>query len=117
MPKRSTIRYKIADRLIELEAGRGLSYRIASIQQAGKIPNYEASIGKVFFSELYVRLAYTGFELLQLYGQVKQGDKWAKLNARFGLGTQTYLTTTLGGGTSEIQRNIIATRGLGLPRD
>jgi alkylation response protein AidB-like acyl-CoA dehydrogenase len=117
MSKRRTIRYKIADRLIELEAGRGLSYRIASIQQAGKIPNYEASIGKVFFSELYVRLAYTGFELLQLYGQIKQGDKWAKLNARFGLGTQTYLTTTLGGGTSEIQRNIIATRGLGLPRD
>jgi alkylation response protein AidB-like acyl-CoA dehydrogenase len=114
---RRGMRLKLADRLIELEAGRNLSYRIASIQAAGRIPNYEASIGKVFFSELNVRLSYTGFELLQLYGQVKQGDKWAKLQGRFGLGTQPYLTTTLGGGTSEIQRNIIATRGLGLPRD
>ncbi|MGH2585183.1 MAG: acyl-CoA dehydrogenase family protein, partial [Dehalococcoidia bacterium] len=104
-------------RMIEMEAGRNLSYRIATIQQAGKIPNYEASMAKVFFSELNVRLAYTGFEALQLHGQVREGDKRAKLQGRFALGTQTYLTNTIGGGTSEIQRNIIATRGLGLPRD
>jgi alkylation response protein AidB-like acyl-CoA dehydrogenase len=113
---RPELRMKIADRYIEMETGRNLSYRIASIQQAGKVPNYEASIAKVFFSELNVRLAYTGFQVLQMYGQVREGDKYAKMRARFGLGTQTYLTTTLGGGTSEIQRNIIATRGLGLPR-
>lgn len=113
---RPELRLKIADRYIETETGRNLSYRIASIQQAGKVPNYEASIAKVFFSELGVRLAYTGFQVLQLYGQVREEDKYAKMRSRFGLGTQTYLTTTLGGGTSEIQRNIIATRGLGLPR-
>jgi alkylation response protein AidB-like acyl-CoA dehydrogenase len=114
---RRNLRLKMADRMIEIEAGRNLSYRIASIQQAGKIPNYEASMGKVFSSELNYRLAYTGFEVLQLFGQVRETDKWAKLRGRFGLATQTYLTTTIGGGTSEIQRNIIATRGLGLPRD
>ncbi len=116
MAHRPDIRYKIADRYVEMEAGRNLSYRIASIQEAGKVPNYEASMAKVFFSELQVRLYYTGFQMLQLYGQIRGEDKHAKLQARFGLGTQTYLTTTLGGGTSEIQRNIIATRGLGLPR-
>lgn len=114
--RRASIRAQLADRLIELETGRNLSYRIASIQQSGKIPNYEASIGKVFFSELNVRLSYTGFEILQLYAPLLQGTRWAKLRSRFALGVQTYLTTTLGGGTSEIQRNIIATRGLGLPR-
>jgi alkylation response protein AidB-like acyl-CoA dehydrogenase len=114
---RPELRHKIADRFIEIEVGRNLSYRIASIQEAGKVPNYEASMGKVYSSELGVRLGYTGFQVLQLYGQVKEGDKWAKMKARFGLSTQTYLTTTIGGGTSEIQRNIIATRGLGLPRD
>jgi alkylation response protein AidB-like acyl-CoA dehydrogenase len=114
---RPELRHKIADRFIEIEVGRNLSYRIASIQEAGKVPNYEASMGKVYSSELGVRLAYTGFQVLQLYGQVREEDRWAKMRARFGLGTQTYLTTTIGGGTSEIQRNIIATRGLGLPRD
>jgi alkylation response protein AidB-like acyl-CoA dehydrogenase len=113
---RPEIRYKIADRMIETEAGRNLSFRIASIQEAGGIPNYEASMAKVFFSELGVRLGYTGFQLMQLFGQIREGDRWAKLQGRFGLSTMTYLTNTLGGGTSEIQRNIIATRGLGLPR-
>ena len=55
-----------------------------------------------------VSVAFTGFEVLQLFGQVREGDRWARLRARFALGTQTYLTTTIGGGTSEIQRNIIA---------
>jgi alkylation response protein AidB-like acyl-CoA dehydrogenase len=114
---RPEVRNKIADRYIEMETGRSLSYRIASIQEAGGIPNYEASMAKVFFSELSTRMSYTGFQVLQMFGQVREGDRWAKMRARFGLGTMTYLTTTIGGGTSEIQRNIIATRGLGLPRD
>jgi alkylation response protein AidB-like acyl-CoA dehydrogenase len=113
---REEIRHRIADRLIEVETGRNLSYRIASIQHAGKVPNYEASMAKLFFSELTTRVGYTGFQTLGMFGQVREGDRWAKLKARFGLMTMTYLTTTIGGGTSEIQRNIIATRGLGLPR-
>ncbi len=114
--RRELLRGKIAERWLEVEVGRNLAYRIASIQEAGDVPNYEASIGKVFSSELGTRLGYTGFQALQLYGQLYEGSKYAKLRARFALATQTYLTTTIGGGTSEIQRNIIATRGLGLPR-
>jgi alkylation response protein AidB-like acyl-CoA dehydrogenase len=112
----ASIRYKLAERMIELETGRSLCYRIASIQEAGRIPNYEASIGKVFFSELGTRMMETGFDVLGLFGQVREGDKWAKLRARFSLGVQTSIIGNIGGGTSEIQRNIIATRGLGLPR-
>ncbi len=115
--KRPELRQKIADRWIEVEVSRNLAYRIASVQEAGKIPNYEASMGKVYSSELGTRLGYTGFQVLQLFGQLYEASKWSKLRARFALATQTYLTTTIGGGTSEIQRNIIATRGLGLPRD
>ena len=111
-----SLRYKIADRYIEMEAGRGLCYRIASIQEAGRIPNYEASMGKVFFSEFGTRLQLTGFDVLSLFGQLKAGDRWSRLKARFSLGVQTSIIGNIGGGTSEIQRNIIATRGLGLPR-
>ena len=113
---RPQLRNRIADRLIEVETGRSLSYRIASIQEAGGIPNYEASMAKLFFSELSTRVSFTGFEVLGLYAQLRNDDRLARLRGRFGLGTMTYLTTTIGGGTSEIQRNIIATRGLGLPR-
>ena len=113
---RPALRHKVAERVIEVEVGRNLAYRIASIQEAGGIPNYEASMGKVFSSELTVRIAYTGFQVLQLFGHLRQESKHAKMRARFGLGTMTYLTTVIGGGTSEIQRNIIAERVLGLPR-
>jgi alkylation response protein AidB-like acyl-CoA dehydrogenase len=113
---RDELRHRIADRVIEVETGRNLSYRIASIQEAGGIPNYEASIAKVFFSELSMRVSYTGFQVMGLFGQIRENDRWARMRGRYGLGTMTYLTTTIGGGTSEIQRNIIATRGLGLPR-
>src|SRR5581483_53485 len=58
--QRRNLRLKMAERMIEIEISRNLSYRIASIQQAGKIPNYEASMGKVYSSELGYRLAYTG---------------------------------------------------------
>ncbi len=114
--QRASVRYAIADRMIEVEAGRNLSYRIASIQEQGQVPNYEASMAKVFFSELGTRTMFTGFEAMGLYGQLLTGDPWAKLRARFALGVQTQIIGNIGGGTSEIQRNIMATRGLGLPR-
>ena len=110
------VRPRLAEIAIEIEVGRYLSYRVASIQAHGQIPNYESSAAKVFHSELGQRLADSGVQVMGLSGQLREESKHARLRGRF---ARTYLTSvgsTIAAGTSEIQRGIIAQRGLGLPR-
>jgi alkylation response protein AidB-like acyl-CoA dehydrogenase len=113
---RPEVRHRLAEIGLEIEAGQNLCYRVASLQQAGKIPNYEASIAKLYSSELGQRLARTGMELLGLYGQLHPRSKNAYLRGRIERYYQLSVAETIGGGTSEIMRNIIAMRGLGLPK-
>ena len=81
----------------------------------GLIPNYQASMLKTFASELAQRVADTAVKLLGLHGGLYGEDApHAGQLSRAYLGT---LGLTIAAGTSEIQRNIIATRGLGLPRE
>ena len=112
-----TVRAEIADRFIEIEVSFNLSFRIASMQASGLIPNMEASMGKVFSSEVSQRVHRTGTRMFGLYSNVWDEDsEYSPYRSRF---TQNYfhrIPATIAGGTSEIQRNIIATRGLGLPR-
>jgi alkylation response protein AidB-like acyl-CoA dehydrogenase len=108
-------RRALADRAIELEVGRMLAYRVAWLLSQGKIPNYEASMSKAYGSEWTQRLAGTGVKVMTAYGMARTAEERALRRKIEG----AYLTTvaaTIQGGTSEIQRNIIATRGLGLPR-
>jgi alkylation response protein AidB-like acyl-CoA dehydrogenase len=111
-----TLRHRIVDRYVEAEVARSFSYRIASLQAAGRAPNYEASMGKVFSSELSSRVADTGFQVLKMYGQLRENEPRAQMDGRYSLSVMMSIIGNIGGGTSEIQRNIIATRGLGLPR-
>jgi alkylation response protein AidB-like acyl-CoA dehydrogenase len=113
---RPEIRHRLAEMGVEIEVGQYLSYRVASLQQAGMTPNYEASIAKLFCSELSQRVASIGMELLGLYGQLHSGSKYARLKGRIEHYYLDSAARTIGGGTSEIMRNVIATRGLGLPR-
>ena len=113
---RPEVRHRLAEIGVELEAGQNLCYRVASLQQAGKIPNYEASIAKLYSSELGLRLAGSGMEMLGLYGQLHPRSKYAHLKGRIERYYQLSVAETIGGGTSEIMRNIIAMRGLGLPK-
>ena len=112
------IKFDLTDRLVEANVAKMLSYRVISMQDRGLIPNYEASIAKLYNTELQQRVARTGMKVVGMYGNVyDSGSKWAALRARY---AQSYLGTvsvTIYGGTSEIQRNIVATRGLGLPRE
>lgn len=82
----------------------------------GKVPNYEASMLKMVVSETEQRLVNTVIQILGLYGQMKEGTKWAPLNGKFEWRYRDSLEALVTRGTSEIMRNIIAQRGLGLPR-
>jgi alkylation response protein AidB-like acyl-CoA dehydrogenase len=66
--------------------------------------------------ELNQRIANTGLSLLGLYGQLSRSGKYAPLKGRLEYQYIRTVANTIEGGTSEIQRNIIAHRGLGLPR-
>ena len=88
-----------------------LGIRIATMQAAGLVPNYEASIGESFGSELAQAIARTGMRarlVLQTLARSRSGQF-----------SRNYVLTiphTIGDGANEIQRNIIANRGLGPPR-
>ncbi len=111
----TSLKTELADRYVEANVSRLMSYRVVTMQAKGMIPNHEASMTKLFASELAQRIARTGVKVLGLYGQL-YGDG-APMKGRYESSYMTSLASTIAGGTSEIQRNIIATRGLGLPRD
>ena len=110
------VRRELADRAIETHVAIMLSYRVASIQAKGLIPDQEASITKLYCSELGQRIARTATNLAGLYGQLGPDSPYAPLEGRIERMYRTQVGSTLAGGTSEIQRGIIAQRGLGLPK-
>ena len=109
-------RFELADRWIELQVGFNIAYRIPFLQSQGAIPNHEASVSKLYGSELAQRIAGTGMHLLGLEGQIVPGSPHSQLGGAFARSYLNSMSSTIAGGTSEIQRNIIAQRGLGLPR-
>ena len=107
----SVLRHEIAQRFIEAEVMYQFSMRIISIQNKGQIPNDEASMAKLYNSELSQRVAQTCMQVMGLRGQAIEEDESSFARHYLGM-----VPATIRGGTSEVQRNVIATRGLGLPR-
>jgi alkylation response protein AidB-like acyl-CoA dehydrogenase len=115
--KDTVVRHKLAEMAIEIQVARFINYNVAWMQQKGLIPNYQASMAKTFGTELHQRLAQTGMNLMGMYGGLDEKSKWAPLKGRV---KYLYLWTvgeTIYAGSNEIQRNIMAQRGLGLPRE
>jgi alkylation response protein AidB-like acyl-CoA dehydrogenase len=105
------MRNRLADHAIDIEIGRWLAYRVAWLGDSDRIANHEASMSKLFISDLIHRFSNTAVAAL--------GMAAASGVALRNRASQWYLMTsshTLVGGTNEIQKNIVAQRGLGLPR-
>ena len=106
----------LAESRIEWEIGRLLTLRVVSMQAKGEHPDMEGSQVKLFMSEASQRLAATAHRLTGQYGNLTHHDLLAPLGGRIMHHVISSTTASIIAGTSEIQRTIIATRGLGMPR-
>ena len=112
---RPVLREKIAEIEISYRAGRGLIYRVAEMLSTGRVPNHEAAVAKTFCTSLEQRITDLVSQILGAAGALDASDPRAPFTGR---AARTFLYApayTIQGGTNNILRNIIATRGLGLP--
>jgi alkylation response protein AidB-like acyl-CoA dehydrogenase len=110
------VRRALADLEMRVEVGRLIGLLNASLIDRGEVPTKEGSMAKVYVTELNAHLASVGMEILGLAGQLAPDDPAAPLRGRLQWLYTTAPMQRFGGGTNEIQRCIIAQRGLGLPR-
>jgi hypothetical protein len=115
LSKDPLIRQKLAEAAIELEVTYLLYYQLGYILDKGEVPNYQSSMQKVFATETAYRLTDIALQIMGPRGQLQTGSKWVPLNGEIELKYRWSFIETVYAGTSEIMRNIIALRGLGLP--
>ncbi len=110
-------RASIAQARMDVEMARALATNNATIIANGMVPTMEASMAKVFTTEATYRLTSLAMDLFGGFGALQKGSgQYAVLNGRFESRYRGTPVGRFGGGTNDIQRRIVATRGLGLPR-
>ena len=104
---------RLARASAEVDAMRAMSYRSISLAARTGMPGAEASMIRLFFSELVQRIDVLAMDILGAAAvSAREGEPAAGWATRY----LTGLSQTIGGGTKDIQRNIIGDRVLGLPR-
>ena len=114
--KDPVVRNRLTHLFVESEAVRLLAHRIVWLQSTGQSVDYQASMSRVSGAEFQQHVAQAAMQLLGHYGPLEEDCKWAPLQGFFLRQYLYAMAATVGAGTSEVQRNIIALRGLGLPR-
>jgi alkylation response protein AidB-like acyl-CoA dehydrogenase len=110
------VRQRLAQAVIEVELLKLHNWRtLTHLLRHGK-PGPESSLVKLFWSEMSQRLHDCAMDILGVHGQLMAGDPRAVARGRWPRSYLYYRSGTIFAGTSEIQRNIIAERVLGLPR-
>ncbi len=109
-------RQRLAQLYIEKEALKCIGYRVLSDQARGEEPGPEASVGKLLASEMRQRMMEVAISAEGMRAQVMKGSSLTVDRAKWQMLYLDARAYTIGGGTSEVMRNIIAERILGLPR-
>lgn len=110
------VRDSLVDLITQTEVARLLGLKFLDAAKRGdKPPTSEASVYKVYSTELSQRIADAMMDLTGPDSQLESGDT-APMQGRAANSYLYSVVDTIGGGTSEVQRNIIARRKLNLPR-
>jgi hypothetical protein len=99
-----------------IEALKLFNWRVASGLQTGDLSPAHASAMKVYGTEMVIEAYRLMLEIVGRVGYVKRGSPGAQLNGVLEQAYRSAVINTFGGGVNEIQRMIIATAGLGMPR-
>jgi alkylation response protein AidB-like acyl-CoA dehydrogenase len=111
------VRQRLAQLYIDAEALRYANLRILTRLAKGEPAGPEGSASKLFFSETWQKVAEFGLELQGAYAALTAGSDWTIDDGRWQYRALRSRGNTIQGGTSEIMRNILAERVLGLAKD
>jgi alkylation response protein AidB-like acyl-CoA dehydrogenase len=114
--KDPVMRQKLAQMWIDTEVFKYTGARAITKLLKGELPGPEASTGKMMWVEGHQRLQELAMELEGPYAQLTKGSRWAVENGLWQYGFLRSRANSIEGGTTEIQRNIIGERVLGLPK-
>jgi alkylation response protein AidB-like acyl-CoA dehydrogenase len=110
------LRDRIGDLAAEIEAGRQMMVHCAEQVAGGETPPHDAAASKVYSGELMERFGEIALDILGLEGSLSEGSPGAILRGRIEQNLRHSLMWVISIGANEIQRSLIAQRGLGLPR-
>jgi alkylation response protein AidB-like acyl-CoA dehydrogenase len=117
LAKDPVVRQRLAKLAADLEVARKLQRKVISEALKGRVPTVEAAMYKLWQSQLGQRIADAALDLIGPDAALKPGQEEAPVNGRYERSYRYTVVDTIGGGTSEVQKNIIARRGLGLPKN
>ena len=110
-------RQKLAQLWIETESLKYTGARALTRLLRGELPGPEASAGKITWVDVNQRLQEIAMEIQGPYSQLRRGSEWAVEGGAWAHSFLRSRANSIEGGTTEIQKNIIAERVLGLPKD
>jgi len=110
------VRRKLAELEMKFAVISVASRRLSWMQEMKLFALNETAMCKLLSTELVYDLANAGMQIMGHYGELLSDSKYVELQGWFAHMYQEAPHYKIAGGTSEIQRQIISTRGLGLPR-
>ncbi len=110
------IQDKLVELAIEAEAARLMSYWVASMHAQGQRPQHETSLAVLYKRETARLADVIGLDILGPYAPLQAESRWAKLAGEVEAEYRHHLYFQFAAGGNDITRNVIASRGLGLPR-